>query len=526
MKISLAGPRRVELGSFRAAFAFLAAIFASLFFGAAPTRAASCESLTSLSLPGTTITKAEVVPAGAFKAPPAVGPPPPIDFGPVNYSDLPAFCRVSATLKPTSDSDIQIEVWLPVSGWNGKYEGVGGGGWAGVIGYSALADAVRGGYAASSTDTGHVGPTGTFALGHPEKVVDYAYRSEHEMTVKAKAIIQAFYGAAPHYSYWNGCSTGGKQALTEAQRYPKDYDGIIAGAPANYMIHLHVFQVAIWDIAHKTPEAMIPAAKYPVLHAAVLNECDALDGLKDGLIEDPMRCHFNPKTIECKGGDKASCLTAAQVQTADAVYGPLRNPRTKQIIFPGLAPGSELGWNLVVNAKEPLVAPDTFKYIVFKDPNWDITKLNLDSDVAYADKVDHGENNAIDPDLKPFFAHGGKLIIYHGWADQLIAPMNSVNYYHNVLKAVGASAAEDMRLFMVPGMQHCRGGEGPNVFDMMPAISQWVEGGKPPATVIAAHKTKAGTVDRTRPLCPYPQIAKYKGAGSIDEAANFVCAVK
>jgi feruloyl esterase len=517
--------RRFGLRHCPGALAFSAGLLASLFFGAVPARAASCESLTSLSLPDATITKAEIVAAGAFKAPPPVGPAPPIDFGPVSYADVPAFCRVFATLKPTSDSDIKVEVWLPVAGWNGKFEAVGGGGWAGVISYSAMADAIRGGYATSSTDTGHVGPTGTFALGHPEKVIDYAYRSEHDMTVKAKAIITAFYGSAPHYSYWNGCSTGGKQALTEAQRYPKDYDGIVAGAPANYMIHLHVFQVAVWDIAHKTPEAMIPPAKYPMIHAAVLNQCDALDGLKDGLIENPLLCHFNPKTIECKDGDDASCLTAAQVETADAVYGPLRNPRTKQIIFPGLEPGSELGWTLTINAKAPLVAPDTFKYIVFKDANWDVQKLNLDGDVAYADKVDNGENNATNPNLEPFFAHGGKLIIYHGWADQLIAPGNTLNYYASVLKTVGTPAKQDMRLFMVPGMQHCRGGEGPNVFDMMPAISQWTEGGKAPTEVIAAHKTKA-TVDRTRPLCPYPQIAKYKGTGSIDEARNFVCAVQ
>ena len=518
--------RRLGLSSCNAALFFPAALLASLFFGVAPARAASCESLASLSLPDTVITKAVVVPAGAFTPPPIVGPPPPVDFGPVSYTDLPAFCRVFATLKPTSDSDIRVEVWLPVSGWNGKFEAVGGGGWAGAISYSAMADAIRGGYATSSTDTGHQGASGKFALGHPEKLIDYAYRSEHEMTVEAKAITRAYYGSAPKYSYWNGCSTGGKQALTEAQRYPKDYNGIIAGAPANYMIHLHVFQVAIWDIAHKTPEAMIPPSKYPVIHAAVLNQCDALDGLKDGLIENPLLCHFNPKTIECRDGDEASCLTAAQVQTADAVYGPLRNPRTKQIIFPGLEPGSELGWNLALNAKEPLVAPDTFKYVVFKDANWDVRKLNLDSDVAYADKVDHGLNNAIDPNLGPFFAHGGKLIIYHGWADQLIAPGNTLNYYASVLKTVGTPAQQDMRLFMVPGMQHCRGGDGPNVFDMMPAISQWAEGGKAPTEVIAAHKTKEGKVDRTRPLCPYPQIAKYKGTGSIDDAANFVCAAK
>jgi feruloyl esterase len=462
------------------------------------------------------------VPAGSFTPPPIVGPPPPIGAEPTNWSNLPAFCRVAATLKPSADSDIRIEVWLPVSGWNGKYEAVGNGGWAGVISYPEMNRAIHAGYATSSTDTGHQGATGSFALGHPEKVLDYAYRSEHEMTVKAKAIIQAFYGAAPRYSYWNGCSTGGKQALTEAQRYPQDFNGIIAGAPANYMIHLHAESIAIWQITHKSPEAMIPPGKYPAIHAAALNECDALDGLKDGLIENPALCHFDPKAIECKDGDEPSCLTAAQVETARAIYAPIRNPRTKRVVFPGLEPGSELGWALLAAAKTPMISTDTFKYVIFKDPDWDFRKMNMDRDVAYADKVDHGLNNAIDPNLNPFFAHGGKLIIYHGWADQLIAPGNTVNYYASVLKTVGAPAKQDMRLFMVPGMQHCRGGEGPNVFDMMPVISEWTEGGKPPAEVIAAHKTK-GTVDRTRPLCPYPQIAKYKGTGSIDDAANFVC---
>jgi feruloyl esterase len=523
VNISVARLRGVGIGGCRTALVFSAALLASLFFAVAPAHAASCESLASLSLPHATITKAEVVPAGAFKAPPPAGPAPPIDFGQASYSDLPAFCRVAATLKPTSDSDIQIEVWLPVSAWNGKYEAVGGGGWAGVISYSAMADAIRGGYATSSTDTGHVGPTGTFALGHPEKVVDFAYRSEHDMTLKAKAVIQAFYGSAPHYSYWNGCSTGGKQGLTEAQRYPKDYNGIVAGAPANYMIHLHAESIAVWQITHKTPEAMIPPSKYPVIHEAVMKQCDTLDGLKDGLIENPMLCHFDPKVIQCKDGDGPSCLTAAQVESAREIYAPIRNPRTKQVIFPGLEPGSELGWALLAAAKTPMISTDTFKYVIFKNPNWDFRKMNMDSDVAYADKVDHGLNNAINPNLNPFFSDGGKLLLYHGWEDQLIAPGNTLNYYDSVLKTAGAPAKQDMRLFMVPGMQHCRGGEGPNDFDMMPAISQWTEGGKPPAEVIAAHKTK-GKVDRTRPLCPYPQIAKYKGSGSIDEAANFVCA--
>ena len=526
MRILGASLRRVELSG-RVCGAFAAALLGSIVFSAAPVRAASCESLASLSLPDATITKAELVAAGSFTPPPPVGPPPPIGAEPTDWAHLPAFCRVTATLKPTSDSDIRIEVWLPTSGWNGKYEAVGNGGWAGTISYPELNRALRDGYATSSTDTGHEGgaPDGSFALGHPEKVVDYAYRSEHEMTVKAKAIIAAFYGKPPHFSYWNGCSTGGKQALTEAQRYPKDYNGIIAGAPANYMIHLHARQVVIWEFAHRTPDAMIPAAKYPMIHEAVMSECDALDGLKDGLIENPRACHFDPKTIECKDGDEPSCLTAAQVETARAVYAPTRISSTGQIVFPGLEPGSEPAWGLLIGGKEALIAPDTFKYIVFKDANWDASKFNVAKDVAYADKVDGGLNNAIDPNLNPFFSHGGKLIIYHGWSDQLISPGSTLDYYASVLKTVGAPAKQDMRLFMVPGMQHCRGGEGPNVFDMMPALSQWTEGGTAPTQVIASHKTK-GTVDRTRPLCPYPQIAKYKGSGSIDDAANFVCSTK
>lgn len=489
----------------------------------APVKAASCESLVSLSLPDTTITMAQIVPAGSFVLPPGTPPGPP-GVPPPRFDNLPPFCRVAATLKPTADSDIKIEVWLPVSGWNEKFQAVGNGGWAGVISFGALGLAVGRGYAAGSTDTGHTGANGVFAVGHPEKMVDYAYRSEHEMTVKAKAIIQAFYGSAPRLSYWNGCSTGGKQALTEAQRYPGDLDGIIAGASANYMTHLQASSVWISQAVHKSPESAIPAEKLPFLHQAVLEACDALDGVKDGLLGDPRRCHFDPAVLQCKSGDDASCLTAPQVEAAKRIYSPVVNPRTGKEIFPPLEPGSESAWGFPLS-RPPLVAVDYFKYIVFKNPDYDYLTLNFDSDIALADKVDNGLNDAINPDLKPFFAHGGKLLMYHGWADQLIPPENSVNYYTSVVKVAGGTAktADRVRLFMVPGMNHCRGGEGPNEFDVVGAMEQWVEQKKAPDEMIASHRTK-GQVDRTRPLCPYPQVAKYKGAGSIDEAANFVCA--
>jgi len=482
--------------------------------------AATCESLASLALPGTTITLAQPVAAGEFMPPGRTfgGTPAPA----VAFKDLPAFCRVAATLKPTDDSDIKIEVWLPASGWNGKFQAVGNGGWAGVISYGALAEALHDGYAASSTDTGHVGGSGSFALGHPDKLIDFGYRSEHEMTVKSKAIIAAFYGSAAKMSYWNGCSTGGRQALKEAQRFPDDYDGIIAGAPANPRTHLAF--AALW-IAQANLKDPIPPAKYPAIHQAVINACDALDGLKDGLIADPTRCHFDPQVIACKGADNSECLTATQVETVKKILSPSRNSRTGEEIYPGLEPGAELGWATLAGPVPFSATTDHFKYVVFKDPDWDWKTLNFDSDVALADKIDNETINATNANLKPFFGRQGKLLLYHGWADQNVAPLSTVNYYKRVVDTLGGESktADSIRLFMAPGMAHCGGGEGPNSFDMMSAITAWRENGHAPERILASHRT-AGKVYRTRPLCAYPQVAKYKGTGSIDEAENFVCA--
>src|SRR5580692_2400762 len=278
----------------------------ALVFAATAASAATCESLADLSLPQTQITAAQSVSVNDYTPPGASQP----------LHNLPAFCRVAATLTPSSDSDIKIEVWLPESGWNGKLQSVGNGGWAGTISYSALASALSGGYASVSTDTGHTGDTASFAFGHPEKMIDFAYRSEHEMTVAAKAILAAFYGRAPEISYWNGCSTGGRQALVEAQRYPADFNGIIAGAPANNRIHLYAWSISLAQTVHKDEANYIPPSKYAMIHKAVLDACDAVDGLKDGLIGDPTRCHFDPKVLVCKGDDAPSCLTVGQVDTA------------------------------------------------------------------------------------------------------------------------------------------------------------------------------------------------------------------
>jgi feruloyl esterase len=484
-----------------------------------PARAVSCESLAALSLSNVKITTAQVVASGAFTPPSANAEG--AQAGD-RFSHLPSFCRVAATLAPSNDSDIKIEVWLPVSGWNGNLQSVGNGGWAGVISYGALADALAGGYATASTDTGHTGNNGRFAYGHPEKMVDFAYRSEHEMTVAAKAIITAFYGKGPDRSYWNGCSTGGRQALTEAQRYPGDYKGIIAGAPANNRTHIYAWSLSVAQTIQKNPAAYIPASKYPMIHKAVVDACDALDGLKDGLIGDPTKCHFDPAALLCKAEDSPNCLTAPQVQLARQIYAPAKNPRTGQEIYPGFERGSELGWAIHAGPEPLSYATDGFKYVMFNNPDWDFRTFNLDTDVALADKVDNGMTSAMNPNLKDFFGNGGKLLIYQGWSDPNVAPLNTVHYYQSVQEAMGEMAANSVRLFMLPGMGHCGGGEGPNRFDSMGALATWVEKGQAPEQMLASHRS-GSAVDRTRPVCAYPKAAAYKGTGSIDDAANFAC---
>jgi feruloyl esterase len=479
---------------------------------ALPAFAATCDSLASLSLSDTRITSAQVVAAGAFTLPNG-------GRGAI-YKTLPEFCRVTATLTPSSDSDIKVEVWLPSNGWNHKFQAVGNGGWAGVISYGALAEGIRNGYATASTDTGHSTPGGDFALGHPEKLIDFSWRSEHEMTVKGKAITQAFYGDTAQRSYWNGCSTGGRQALKEAQMFPADFDGIIAGAPGNRNL------MALW-VAHavlKDPASFVPKEKYPLVHKAVLEACDATDGLKDGLIEDPTRCKFDPGVLLCKGADGPECLTAAQVEGIRKIYTPARNHSGKDLFGP-LAPGSELGWTVMAGGPEPYsAAVDQLKFVVFKDASWDWRAFDFNKDVARFEKPENLIMNATDPDIKKFFAHGGKLLIYQGWNDQNVSPYNTVAYFKGVQAKLGAAkVADNIRLFMMPGMAHCSGGEGPNTFDKVGTLDHWVEDGKAPDRIVAAHSSN-GQVDRTRPLCPYPQVAKYKGSGSIDDAANFVCA--
>jgi feruloyl esterase len=477
----------------------------------------SCESLASLVLPNTSITLASATPGGSFTPPAADGTPA------AALPELPAFCRVAATLHPSTDSDIKVEIWLPMSTWNGKFLAAGNGGWAGSVSYPALAAAVRRGYATASTDTGHVGNTAVEMLDHPEKLVDYAYRAVHEMTVTGKSVTTSFFGAAPRLSYWNSCSTGGRQGLREAQMYPQDFDGIIAGAPALDPIRHAAGRMQVSHAVLKSEASYIPPSKYPMVHQAVVAACDMLDGLRDGLIDDPRACHFDPAVLACQEGDGPSCLTRAQVQAASKILSPVMVPDTNEVYLPRMQPGSELAWGIQAGPRPYGNTMEVLKYLVFKNPQWDWRTFNFTSHLKLLDET--GDIvKATDPNLQPFASRRGKLLIYHGWSDSTIVPENTINYYGRVLETMGGAqqSSDWLRLFMVPGMQHCGGGDGPNSFDAITALEQWVEQGKAPDTMIASHSTN-GRVDRTRPLCPYPQVARYTGSGSIDDAANFVC---
>jgi len=482
---------------------------------------ASCEGLKSLALPNVTITLAQAVEAGAFALPtPESGVATPNAAA----RALPPFCRVAASLRPSSDSDITIEVWMPAANWNGKFQAVGNGAFNGTIAYPAMMTALGRGYATASTDTGHVGGGARWALGHPEKTIDFGWRAVHEMAATSKKIVAGYYDGGPRFSYFNGCSAGGRQAMKAAQRFPADFDGIIAGAPGLDWTGRAAQAVRVAKTLEKSEDARLSQAHRQLLHGAVVNACDARDGVTDGLIDDPKRCSFDPGVLQCKGSDAAACLTAAQVETARSLYSTAINPKTGREI-PGLLPGSELGWtDLGWTPSARATGLDQFRFIVFGDAGWDIQKFNFDSDIVRAEQIDADTINALDPNLKPFIDRGGKLIQYHGWSDPQISPASSTQYYVRAREALGGENKihNSYRLFMAPGMAHCGGGEGPDTFDMLAALEGWVEHGKAPNQVLASHDTN-GVVDRTRPLCPYPQVAVYKGRGSTNEAANFEC---
>jgi feruloyl esterase len=478
---------------------------------------AACESLAQVKVTNGRVLSAETVQAGAF-TPPGAGN----SRGAAALATVPAFCRVTLQLTPSLDSDIRVEVWLPAAGWNHKLQASGNGGLSGAIPYPALAASLKAGYAAVGTDAGHVGENADFVAGHPEKLVDFGHRAIHEMTVAAKAVVAAHYDARPTRAYFSSCSTGGRQALIEAQRYPEDFDGIVAGDPSWDQMRLYAARVWLNTYVNRTPAAVIPPSKYGMMHRAVLDRCDALDGVKDGVIEDPTKCNFDWSALTCSGADQPDCLTKDQVETANAMTRPIRDPKSGSVLHPGrYYPGSELGWAGVAGPAPSGESHEGMRKIVFT-PDWDYHTIRVPDDVERAVKADKGLLYGGDPDVSRYFKRGGKLLMYHGWADPLVSPDTSLLMFKRINDAVGTAAANSVALFMVPGMSHCQGGPGTDVFDKVAAIDQWVETGRKPKSIDAAHLT-AGVVDRKRPLCDYPMTAHYTGAGSTDDANNFRC---
>jgi feruloyl esterase len=475
----------------------------------------SCDALKALSLPHVTITSAEFVAAG--NAAPGRG-----GRGGAG-APLPAHCRVAATLTPSADSHIEMELWLPTENWNGKFLAVGNGGWAGSISLDAMAPALRRGYATASNDTGHKGGSASFVVGHPEKLIDFGYRAMHEMAVRSKEIIQAFYKRGPQLSYYQGCSTGGRQGMMEAQRFPEDFDAIIAGAPVHNMVHLNVSQVALQVDMLKNPARLVPPEKRTLFANAVVAACDQHDGVKDGIVSEPRACKFDPAVLACKAGDGPGCLTGAQVENARSAYASVTK-KNGTLVYPGRSPGFESGWRIPTQgAALNSLFTDMPRYVGRQDPNWDPMTFDLETDLGLALK-NAGFVEASDSDLATFKARGGKLLLYHGWADPGPAPENTINYYDAVNKKLGGRQDDWMRLFLMPGVGHCGGGVGPDQADLLGAIEHWREKGEAPAQIIATRPAgRGGTSPMSRPLCPHPQVARYKGSGSTDEAANFSC---
>jgi feruloyl esterase len=478
--------------------------------------AAPCEALKASSIANVTIVSAELVPAGPFVQP--GGRAGGRGVAPTEAAaPIPAHCRVRLVLKPSSDSNINAELWLPAADWNGKFLAVGNGGFGGSIqGYGEMQVAIRRGYATAGNDTGHSdadGPGGMFGLGHPEKIVDFSHRAVHEMTATSKRLIDQFYGKAPQFSYFKGCSTGGRQAVMAAQRFPDDFDGIIAGALANRHIHMHTAGVARSIDLARHPERAIPPAKADMVSKALMNACDTL---KEGFVNNPRACSFDFSKLACSGADSDSCLTAPQLKTVETFYGGLKNSKG-ELIFSGQALSNPLP-----ALRPPTAAPgggyDTVRIWGFQNANYDWHTFDLDRDMPVIDaKV--GFVDAVDPDLSRFKARGGKLLLYAGWGDTTITPENTVLYYESVLDKMGRKQGDFVRLFMVPGMAHCRGGAGPNTFDTIGTLEAWREKNTPPAE-ITAFNPQTSTY---RPLCPYPQYAKYKGTGNMKDAVNWAC---
>jgi feruloyl esterase len=488
----------------------------------------ACADLKSPGVPKTVVAVAALVPAGELRlpAPPAFGPP-------IDPSRLPAFCRVAGTILATAESDIRFELWLPEN-WNGKFLQTGNGGAAGAIVYESLVDPLLRGYAVANTDTGHQGGGGDFAwaVGQPQRLVDYQYRAVHELTVVGKAITARHYGRPADKSYWVGCSTGGRQGLKEAQRYPEDYDGIVAGAPASNWSALMGLSISI---QRNIGEGGLAADKLGVLKEAAIAACDADDGVADRVITNFAACDFDPASLQCGAAPADQCLSPAEVAAAQRIYAGVVDG-SGQVVMRGTGPGSEPLWAAYASPQFA-IGTNYFRNVIVNDASWSPATFDVDRDLARAEAVDNGAAKAMNPDLSEFVDRGGKLITYHGTTDGLIPYGNSVNYHEAVVEELGARKTDgSVRLYLVPGMDHCSGGEGAFAVDWLTPLERWVEGGEERGALAAAHPAApvgppgappapASTpfTPFTRPVCPYPEVPTYRGTGDVTDAASFAC---
>ena len=512
---------------------------------AEPAMARACSDLATVTLPDLEVTSATLQPAGPMTLP--------AEFGPATTAELPSFCRVQGVLRPTADSHIAFEVWLPAEDWDGRFQGVGNGGFAGSIPLAGLASALRSGHAAAGSDTGHNpgGTDATWARGHPEKVVDFGWRAVHLTALAGKALAAAYYGTAPRKSYFVACSNGGRQGLMEAQRFPDDYDGIIAGAPAYRWTGL--FTGFVWNAQWLSrPGGWISASKTPAIATAVLKQCDKVDGLADGLIGDPRQCRFDPAVLRCTAGETDSCLTDPQIASLRAIYEGPRKPDGTETYF-GFPPGGEVapaspGWDMWIFGAGPgasiqnAFGSNFIKYVYEASDDWTPAMFDFGRDFDLVEAMTAATLNATDPDLSRFAARGGKLILYHGWSDAAIPAQGTIAYRDQVVQEMGAdNAASFLRTFMAPGMHHCAGGVGPSEFgqggpspenddpatSLTAALQAWVERGRVPEQVIARQMPTPGATQdgpvRTGLLCAYPAQAVLKPGSDPFRAESYVC---
>ncbi|HUK32525.1 MAG TPA: tannase/feruloyl esterase family alpha/beta hydrolase [Vicinamibacterales bacterium] len=496
----------------------------SVRIGAGAQQANACERLASVALPNATVTSVTRVDAGTFS------PPAGRRGSAEPFKDLGAFCRITTTTRMSTGTDAKMEIWLPAQNWTHDYQPAGGGFFGAGMPYGRMREILRTGSATSGSDSGIAGGGPGVLTQQPELMKNIANAPFHAMIGQSKALVAAYYGAAPQFTLMDECGNGGsRDALAIVQRWPNDLDVATAIGSTNYGTHHGLAQMWLYWATHKNDGSYIPEEKYAAIHQAALDACDAKDGVKDGIIEDPPHCTFDPGVLLCKGGDSPSCLTPPQADAVRTIYETPRHARTKAVLYGPMVPGSEFSWpDMTARPRPYAYAEQFYRFFVFHDPNWDYKTFTPDfaADVDRADSPENLAMNATDPNIAPFIDHGGKLIMMGGWNDDL-GPGNNVNYYESVVRSIGAAKARlGVRLFMVPGMHHCLGLDYPSTyrvdFDLPSAAKHWKQTGSAPDEIVVT-TTRAGQPPRRRLVCAYPKVSHYQGKGDTADPTNFVC---